>query len=381
MTEDGPAIDDRATRSKLASWAVKASGLKYTSYRAVSALSKGERPGPENSIGKLVAGMMLQDIASYAMDLQGAAGALTGAAEEKAAGQFQQMLLSAPSIRIAGGTDEILRNIIAERVLGLPGDIRVDKDVPFNKIPTKGRLSMTEAAAKTPKARLRQRGSHRRARGALERALLRPRLPAAAVPRETIEHLLTIAQRTASWCNSQPWQVLIASGEAKERFRKLIYAEAASGAEDGHDFPPPREYLGVYLERRRESGFQLYNTLGIAQRRQGRLRQASAGELQFLRRAACRHHSHRRAARGLRRGRLRRLCRQFHAGRPGPGPRHHSAGGAGAAFPVDPPPLQARRRPQGGLRHFVRIRRQRPKVNSYRTSRAGIADTVTFVEE
>ena len=102
-------------------------------------LSKGERPGPENSIGKLVSGTMLQDIASYAMDLEGAAGALTGTDEETARGQFQQMLLSSPSMRIAGGTDEILRNIIAERVLGLPGDIRVDKDVPFNKIPTKGR--------------------------------------------------------------------------------------------------------------------------------------------------------------------------------------------------------------------------------------------------
>jgi acyl-CoA dehydrogenase-like protein len=56
-----------------------------------------------------------------------------------ARGQFQQMLLSSPSMRIAGGTDEILRNIIAERVLGLPGDIRVDKDVAFNKIATKGR--------------------------------------------------------------------------------------------------------------------------------------------------------------------------------------------------------------------------------------------------
>ena len=118
---------------------MKASGLKYTSYRAISSLSKGDRPGPENSIGKLVSGMMLQDIATYAMDLQGAAGALTGEAEEEARGQFQQMLLSSPSMRIAGGTDEILRNIIAERVLGLPGDIRVDKDVPFNKIPTKGR--------------------------------------------------------------------------------------------------------------------------------------------------------------------------------------------------------------------------------------------------
>jgi alkylation response protein AidB-like acyl-CoA dehydrogenase len=139
MTEDGPAIDDRATRSKLANWAVRASGLKYTSYRSISALSKGERPGPENSIGKLVAGSMLQDIAMYAMDLQGASGVLTDSETVDAAGQFQAMLMSSPSTRIAGGTDEILRNIIAERVLGLPGDIRVDKDVPFNKIPTKGR--------------------------------------------------------------------------------------------------------------------------------------------------------------------------------------------------------------------------------------------------
>ena len=139
MLEDGLAIDDPAERSNLARWAVKSSGLKYTSYRAISALSKGERPGPENSIGKLVSGMMLQDIATYAMDLQGASGALTGTDEETTQGQFQQMLLSSPGMRIAGGTDEILRNIIAERVLGLPGDIRVDKDVPYNKIPTKGR--------------------------------------------------------------------------------------------------------------------------------------------------------------------------------------------------------------------------------------------------
>jgi len=84
------------------------------------------------------------------------------------------------------------------------------------------------------------------------------------VDRATIEHLLTTAQRTASWCNSQPWQVVIASGEAKERFRKLIYKEASGGLGDDYDFPPPREYLGAYLDRRRESGFQLYNTLGIA---------------------------------------------------------------------------------------------------------------------
>ena len=71
------------------------------------------------------------------------------------------------------------------------------------------------------------------------------------VPREMIDHVLNVAQRTASWCNSQPWQVLIASGEARERFRKLIYAEAASGGEDGHDghrcflFPPPARGRGI----------------------------------------------------------------------------------------------------------------------------------------
>src|SRR6202167_269916 len=139
MLEDGLAIDDPAERSKLANWAVRASGLKYTSMRAISALSKGERPGPENSIGKLVAGSMIQDIAAYAMDLQGAAGVLSGSEDVEAAGIFQAMLLRAPGTRVEGGTDEIMRNIIAERVLGLPGDIRVDKDVPFNQIPTKGR--------------------------------------------------------------------------------------------------------------------------------------------------------------------------------------------------------------------------------------------------
>ena len=139
MLEDGPAIEDRNVRSKLASWAVKASGLKYTSMRAISALSKGERPGPENSIGKLVAGSMIQDVAAYALDLQGAAGVLSGPEDAEATGKFQAMLLRAPGTRVEGGTDEIMRHIIAERVLGLPGDIRVDKDVPFNKIPTKGR--------------------------------------------------------------------------------------------------------------------------------------------------------------------------------------------------------------------------------------------------
>ena len=138
MEIDGrPAVQDRAVRSKLATWAARASGLKYTSYRAISALSKGELPGPENSIGKLVSGSMLQEIAMAALDLQGEAGVLADPTMAEAAGRFQAILLRSPAVRIEGGTDEILRNIIAERVLGLPADIRADKGMAFNQIPTK----------------------------------------------------------------------------------------------------------------------------------------------------------------------------------------------------------------------------------------------------
>jgi len=83
------------------------------------------------------------------------------------------------------------------------------------------------------------------------------------VPRETIARILATAQKTASWCNSQPWQVAVFSGAATQRFAEALYA-AASGGGHASDFPFPREYRGKYLERRRESGFQLYNALGIA---------------------------------------------------------------------------------------------------------------------
>ena len=138
-TANGLAVDDPAVRSKLATWAIRTTGLKYTGFRALSALSRGETPGPENSIGKLVAGPTMQEIAIFAEDLQGQAGVLTDPDLAAANGRFQAMLMRSPATRVEGGTDEILRNIIAERVLGLPADIRVDKDVPFNQIPTSAR--------------------------------------------------------------------------------------------------------------------------------------------------------------------------------------------------------------------------------------------------
>ena len=117
---------------------MKQSGLKYTGMRALTALSKGQTPGPENSIGKLVAGATMQELAMFALDLQGQAGVVSSPDSPQNA-RFQGMLLRSPATRIEGGSDEILRNIIGERVLGLPGDIRVDKNVAFKDIPTSGR--------------------------------------------------------------------------------------------------------------------------------------------------------------------------------------------------------------------------------------------------
>lgn len=132
--EDGPAIRNAGVREKIADIYVRTQGLKYTTYRTMTALSRGQQPGPEASIGKIVSAPKLQEVSGFGMDLQGEAGVLmTGEGSE-----FQQSYMWAPGLRIAGGTDEILKNIIAERVLGLPGDIRVDKDLPFKDAP-KGR--------------------------------------------------------------------------------------------------------------------------------------------------------------------------------------------------------------------------------------------------
>lgn len=138
QTETGPALADPRICAQLALFEANASGLNHFMLQAMGRFAKGEAPGPEASIVKLAAGRMMQEIARFAIDLQGEAGILTGKDESAFAGRFQGMALRAPATRIEGGSDQILRNIIAERVLGMPGDVRVDKDVPFNAIPTSG---------------------------------------------------------------------------------------------------------------------------------------------------------------------------------------------------------------------------------------------------
>ena len=134
--ESGPAIEDASVRDRLADWAVRAFGLRTIGYRAYTALSQGQMPGPENSIGKIVAGNSMQEIATLALELQEQGGVLVDRDDLSLKGKFPHMLMRSLGTRIEGGTDEILKNIIAERVLQLPGDIRVDRDVSFTEIPS-----------------------------------------------------------------------------------------------------------------------------------------------------------------------------------------------------------------------------------------------------
>lgn len=131
-----PALEDASVRAKLADWFVQESGLKYTGYRSLTALSRGELPGPENSIGKLVGAPKMQAMSSYLIDLLGASGAISDGELAAKAGIIQWAYMGAPGMRIAGGTDEIMANIIAERVLGLPQEPRLDKGIPFTEVPT-----------------------------------------------------------------------------------------------------------------------------------------------------------------------------------------------------------------------------------------------------
>ena len=83
------------------------------------------------------------------------------------------------------------------------------------------------------------------------------------VPRATIERVLDLVRQTPSWCNTQPWHVMITEGSATERLRSGLSAYAASHAMDP-DFAFPSRYAGVYQDRRRECGLALYDSVGIA---------------------------------------------------------------------------------------------------------------------
>lgn len=130
-----PAIENEHVRAKLADFYCVEAGLRASTNRAISALSQGKMPGHETSINKMVLGANAQETAAFALDLLEQAGIVVGdSMQDEDVYQYAYMML--PASRIAGGTDEVQANVIAENVLGLPREQRTDKNIPFNEIPS-----------------------------------------------------------------------------------------------------------------------------------------------------------------------------------------------------------------------------------------------------
>jgi len=123
-----PATEDGAVRDRLAEAWIAGRGLELNYRHAISLLSSGGDPGPEFSVGKLVAAAKNQETAAFLLDLLG-----PSAIEATHAAQQHEWLMTARN-RLAGGSDEIMATILAERVLGLPQEPRVDKGVPFHEV-------------------------------------------------------------------------------------------------------------------------------------------------------------------------------------------------------------------------------------------------------
>ncbi|CAN5614783.1 acyl-CoA dehydrogenase [soil metagenome] len=118
---------DLVVRQELAEVIIQARLAERTSARAVAAAMAGKSVGAEGSGDKLRKAATLKRAAALALSILGPAGATDG--------EWQNLFLSAPSMSIRGGTDEILLNVIGERVLGLPPEPRVDKEIPFSEVP------------------------------------------------------------------------------------------------------------------------------------------------------------------------------------------------------------------------------------------------------
>lgn len=132
-TDGRTLLEDSAFRERLASYHATVAGIEHIAARITTAIARGENPGAEATIGKMTLTRWLQAMGTFGIELAGAAGTVVDQASDPDLYEIQQGFFLAPGYRMGGGTEEIGKNIIAERVLGLPPDIRVDKDVPFKR--------------------------------------------------------------------------------------------------------------------------------------------------------------------------------------------------------------------------------------------------------
>ncbi|MES2899000.1 MAG: acyl-CoA dehydrogenase family protein [Pseudomonadota bacterium] len=126
-----PALEDGEVRSVITQAFLERQGLRSIHRRAVAAIAAGKAPGAEGAMRKLLLGRTRQRLGALALDLLGADGMRLDP-EATPVRDFARAWLD-PSLRIAGGTDEVLVNTLAERILGLPQDYRPDKGLPFNQ--------------------------------------------------------------------------------------------------------------------------------------------------------------------------------------------------------------------------------------------------------
>jgi acyl-CoA dehydrogenase len=123
---------DPLVRQQLADVVTRVRVASYTNRRALAKLSVGQLPGPELSIAKLTATQLLQRIGDFVGVLLGPK--LIADSGEWGTYAWSQLVLGTPGMRVAGGTDEVMRNIIGERVLGLPKDPGIDSKSPFREL-------------------------------------------------------------------------------------------------------------------------------------------------------------------------------------------------------------------------------------------------------
>ncbi len=125
--------DDKVLRDKVMKIYSLMEIARFTSLRVQAAAAAGRGPGPEVSTGKLLASELVRSLRDVGLEALGPYGQLMGD-DTPLGGMLQQLALFSPAISIAGGSDQIQRNIIGERVLGLPREPRVDKDLPFAEL-------------------------------------------------------------------------------------------------------------------------------------------------------------------------------------------------------------------------------------------------------
>jgi alkylation response protein AidB-like acyl-CoA dehydrogenase len=128
-----PALESDLVRNEIAEWMILQGGIRAIQARALAAIQRGAAPGPEASIFKPLLCALRTRVSTLAMDVLGPQAVIDDPGLNMR-DTDQRAWLAIPSIRIAGGTDEMLANTIAEKILGLPQDYRPDKGVPFDKL-------------------------------------------------------------------------------------------------------------------------------------------------------------------------------------------------------------------------------------------------------